>query len=86
MVGALPSDALDGRLAMRDPVPELHHLVRTALRLRLDLDVLLRTATHGQLDSDLVRALAPAVMAVMGYEEATRRVGSDAASPAAEAG
>jgi len=51
----------------------MHHLVRTAIRLRLDLDVLLRSATHGRLDPDLVRALAPAVLAVMGYEEATRQ-------------
>ncbi|HET7660802.1 MAG TPA: hypothetical protein VFK66_10485 [Oryzihumus sp.] len=57
---------------MNDPVPELHHLVRSAIRLRLDLDVLLRSATHGRLDPDLVRALAPAVLAVMGYEETTR--------------
>jgi len=63
---------------MSDPVPELHHLVRTAIRLRLDLDVLLRSATHGRLDPDLVRALAPAVLAVMGYEEATQHA-NDAA-------
>ena len=65
-------------VGMSDPVPELHHLVRTAIRLRLDLDVLLRSATHGRLDPDLVRALAPAVLAVMGYEEATQHA-SDAA-------
>ena len=65
---------------MRDPVPEMHHLVRTAIRLRLDLDVLLRSATHGRLDPDLVRALTPAVLAIMGYEEATQRANDGAPS------
>lgn len=65
---------------MRDPVPEMHHLVRTAIRLRLDLDVLLRSATHGRLDPDLVRALTPAVLAIMGYEEATQHANDGAPS------
>lgn len=71
---------------MSDPVPELHHVVRSAIRLRLDLDVLLSSATHGRLDPDLVRALAPAVLAVMGYEEATRYALPTDGEPAIQVG